>query len=122
MSNYLSERLKSFGFAWAGLRFMMKTEPHARIHLLASVMVLILAWGLDVVRHDWLWLILAILLVWISEAVNTAIEYLCDVVSPEESQSVKRAKDIAAAAVLIAAVGAAIIGFAVFIPYIHRLF
>lgn len=100
----------------------MKSEQHARIHLVATVMVLVAAWRLDVSRQDWLWLILAITLVWISEAINTAIEYLCDVVSPELSQSVRRAKDIAAAAVLIAAIAAASIGVIVFIPFIPPMF
>ena len=79
-------------------------------------------WGLDVNRQDWLWLVLAITLVWISEAINTAIEYLCDVVSSEFSHSAKLAKDIAAAAVLIAAIAAVIIGVIVFIPYFRPLF
>ncbi|MEK6205863.1 MAG: diacylglycerol kinase family protein, partial [Amylibacter sp.] len=93
-----------------------------RIHLLATVLVLISAWVLDVSRQDWLWLILAIALVWISEAVNTAIEYLCDVVSPEISENVKRTKDIAAGVVLIAAFAAVIIGISVFGTYICALF
>ena len=122
MLKYLSIRLKSFAHAWAGLVFLMKSEPHARIHFLATIMVLIAAWGLEVSRQDWLWLILAITLVWMSEAINTAIEHLCDVVSPEYSQSVKRAKDIAAGAVLIAAIAAVIIGVIVFIPHIRPLF
>lgn len=122
MLKYLSIRLKSFDHAWAGLVFLMKSEPHARIHFLATIMVLIAAWSLEVSRQDWLWLILAITLVWMSEAINTAIEHLCDVVSPELSQSVKRAKDIAAAAVLIAAIAAVVIGVIVFIPYIRLMF
>lgn len=122
MLKYLSSRLKSFGHAWTGLAFLMKSEPHARVHLLATTVVLITAWALDVSRQDWLWLILAITLVWICEAVNTAFEYLCDVVSPEFSQDVKLAKDIAAAAVLIAAIAAVIIGVIVFIPYFRSLF
>lgn len=122
MLKYLSIRLKSFDHAWAGLVFLMKSEPHARIHFLATIMVLIAAWSLEVSRQDWLWLILAITLVWMSEAINTAIEHLCDVVSPELSQSVKRAKDIAAAAVLIAAIAAVVIGVIVFIPHIRLMF
>jgi len=119
---FLLMRIKSFGHAWAGLVFLVKSEPHVRIHLLATILVLISAWGLEVSRQDWLWLILAVALVWISEAINTAIEYLCDVVSPEFSENVKRAKDIAAGAVLIAAITAAIIGISVFGAYICALF
>ena len=121
MLDYLRDRIKSFGHAGAGLGFLVKSEPQARIHMLASAVVLIAAWGLDLNRHDWMWLIVAIALVWISEAFNTAFEHLCNVVSPEYSQSVKRAKDIAAGAVLIAAIAAAFIGIIVFTPYIHAL-
>lgn len=119
---FLRARIKSFGHAWAGLVFLVKSEPHARVHLLATVLVLISAWILEVSRQDWLWLILAIALVWVSEAINTAIEYLCDVVSPEYSENVKRTKDIAAGAVLIAAITAVIIGISVFGTYIGALF
>lgn len=122
MLDYLRDRFKSFGHAGAGLWFLVKSEPQARIHMLATAVVLIAAWGLDVNRQDWLWLILAIALVWISEAFNTAFEHLCNVVSPEYSQSVKRAKDIAAGAVLVAAIAAALIGIIVFTPYIQALF
>lgn len=121
MLRYLHVRLKSFGYAGAGLLFLLKSEPHARIHLLATALVVIAAIALDVTRQDWLWLTVAITMVWTVEAINTAIEHLCDVISPEHSESVQRAKDVAAAAVLIAAIAAAIIGFTVFTPHIRAL-
>jgi diacylglycerol kinase len=121
MLKYLYVRIKSFGYAAAGLVFLLKSEPHARIHLLATTLVIIAAFALDVTRQDWLWLTLAITLVWAFEAINTAIEHLCDVIAPEQSESVKRAKDVAAGAVLIAATAAAIIGITVFTPYIRAL-
>jgi diacylglycerol kinase (ATP) len=67
---------------------------------------------------DWRWLALAIVLVWFAEAMNTAFEHLCDVVSPEFHASVKTSKDIAAGAVLICATGAATLGVSIFLPYI----
>ncbi|OUS08251.1 diacylglycerol kinase [Rhodobacterales bacterium 52_120_T64] len=121
MRKYLNARLKSFRYAGAGLMFLLKSEPHARIHLLATTLVIITAIAFDVTRQDWLWLTLAITLVWAFEAMNTAIEHLCDLVSPEQSESVKRAKDVAAGAVLIAAIAAVIIGIGVFSPYICAL-
>lgn len=121
MLKYLHIRVKSFGYAVAGLLFLLKSEPHARIHLLATTLVIIAALALEVTRQDWLWLTLAITLVWTFEAINTAIEHLCDVISPEQSESVQRAKDVAAGAVLIAAIAAAIIGVSVFSPYIRAL-
>ena len=121
MLKYLYIRVKSFRYAAAGLLFLLKSEPHARIHLLATTLVIIAAIALDVTRQDWLWLTLAITLVWTFEAINTAIEHLCDVISPEHSDSVQRAKDLAAGAVLIAAIAAAIIGITVFTPHFRAL-
>lgn len=122
MLKYLSARIKSFSHAGAGLVFLLKSEPNARIHFLVTTIVIITAVALNVTRQDWLWLTLAITLVWTLEALNTAIEHLCDVISPEHSESVKRAKDVAAGAVLIAAIAAAIIGLTVFIPHLRALF
>jgi diacylglycerol kinase (ATP) len=68
--------------------------------------------------QDWRWIIVAIALVWVAEIVNTAFEHLCDVVQPDFHVSVKAAKDVAAGAVLIAALAAAAIGVLVFLPYL----
>ena len=66
-------------------------------------------------------LIVAIALVWFAELINTAIEYVCDLVSPEHDERVKRAKDIGAGAVLICAMGAALIGVLTFWPYLRHM-
>ena len=67
---------------------------------------------------DWRWLIVVIMLVWVAETTNTAFEYVCDVVSPEFSFAVAKAKDIAAGAVLICAAGAVVLGLLTFWPYL----
>lgn len=67
---------------------------------------------------DWRWCIVAISMVWVAEAMNTAFEHLCDVVSPEFHASVQKSKDIAAGAVLICALGAACLGLLIFLPYV----
>lgn len=121
MLNYLKTRWKSFGYAGTGVVYALKTQAHARIHLVAGVCVVIFGALLGVSLQEWLWIILAIMLVWFAEMVNTAIEYMCDVVSPEHSENVKHAKDIAAGAVLIVAIGAVIIGIMIFYPHIHAL-
>jgi diacylglycerol kinase (ATP) len=72
---------------------------------------------LNISGNDWRWIILAVGLVWVAEIVNTAFEHLCDVVQPEFHVSVKAAKDVAAGAVLVAAIVAALIGLMVFLPY-----
>jgi diacylglycerol kinase (ATP) len=79
----------------------------------------LLGWRLHVSATDWRWLVLAIVLVWAAEAMNTAFECLCDVVSPEFSTMVRNAKDIGAGAVLICALGSAVLGVLVFLPYLR---
>jgi len=111
-------RLKSVAYAIEGLAFMLRTQHNAWLHGLATVAVIALALYCQVSLEDWRSLVAAITMVWVGEAVNTAVEYVCDVVSPEHNLAVKRAKDIAAGAVLIAALGAAAIGALVFWPYL----
>lgn len=114
----LPARLKSFVYALSGLGFMLRTQHNAWIHLVATMAVITCGLWLRIDGSDWRWIVLAIALVWAAEIVNTAFEHLCDVVQPEFHISVKTAKDVAAAAVLVAAVAAAIIGALVFLPYL----
>jgi diacylglycerol kinase (ATP) len=114
---FLRKRLKSFGYAFQGLGFMLRTQHNAWVHGLATVVVIVAGWWFHVTTADWRWLICAIAMVWFAEAFNTALEYACDVVSPQHSEAVKRTKDIAAGAVLICALAAAFIGGVTFWPY-----
>lgn len=111
-------RLKSFRFAFEGLAFMLRTQHNAWLHLIATLVVIAAGFFLQVRAGDWRWLVAAVTLVWLAEALNTAFEHLCDAVRPEFHISVKRAKDIAAAAVLICAIGAAAIGALTLLPYL----
>jgi diacylglycerol kinase (ATP) len=113
-------RLRSFNHAFDGLALMVQTQHNAWLHLVVSLMVAATAWLLGVSAADWRWLLTAITLVWAAEAMNTAIEFVCDVVSPQYSFAVKSAKDIAAGAVLITAAGAAAIGLMTFWPYLTK--
>jgi diacylglycerol kinase (ATP) len=110
--------IKSFRHAFQGIFFTVKTQRNARIHLLAAVAVCIAGFAFNISAADWRWLISCIAFVWFAEMVNTAFEYLCDVVNPELHESVKNAKDIAAGAVLICAAAASVIGGLTFWPYI----
>lgn len=105
----------SFGYAWQGLVFVVRTQRNMRIHVCAALLVVIIGLCSDLSRTDWLWLMLAITLVVSAELFNSALEYVCDVVMPEYHESIKRAKDIAAAAVLICACFALCVGVMVFI-------
>jgi diacylglycerol kinase len=113
----LAARGKSFRYAAQGIVFMLKTQHNAWLHLLATLFVTGLGLYFQVTANEWRWLIVAMVLVWSAEAFNTAVEYVCDVVSPDYAEAVKHAKDIAAGAVLICAVGAVLIGGVTFWAY-----
>lgn len=106
----IAERLRSFIHAFAGFAFILRTQHNAWLHLIATILVVAVGLFFHVSADDWRWLIAAIALVWIAEAVNTAFEHLCDVVSPDFHASVKRSKDIAAA----------LIGALTLAPYVAR--
>ncbi|MDE2182169.1 MAG: diacylglycerol kinase family protein [Alphaproteobacteria bacterium] len=116
----ISGRWKSVRHAYLGLLFMLRTQHNAWIHAAATVAVIAAGVALQVSVDDWRWLVVAIVMVWIAEALNTAFEHLCDVVSPEFHPSVKRSKDIAAGAVLLCAAGAVFVGVSVLLPHLTR--
>lgn len=103
-------RLKSFRYAIRGLRWLVQEEHNARVHLAASLGALGAGLVLRVSATDWRWLFLAIALVWMAEAFNTAIEDLCNRICPDFDPAIGRIKDLAAAGVLVASLVAAAIG------------
>lgn len=115
-------RVRSFGFALKGLRTLVRTQHNAWVHVAATVGVVVAGAVLGLGRFEWLAVVVAIVLVWVAEAINTAFEFLCDVASPGFHPVVARAKDVAAAAVLICALGALAIAGLVFGPVVVRLF
>ncbi|RTQ47603.1 diacylglycerol kinase family protein [Hymenobacter gummosus] len=106
----------SFGYAFQGIREALQTEPHLRFHALATVVVIGLGLWLQVSRHDWALLALSIGAVWTAELLNTAIETLVNLVSPDFHPLAGRAKDVAAGAVLLMALAAGVVGLLVFGP------
>lgn len=113
----IRDRANSFVYAGRGIVTLLKTQHNTWLHCAATLLVAGMAYMLGVTRSECLWLLLAIVLVWLTEAFNTAIEFVADAVSTEYRLEIKHAKDVAAAAVLLAAMFAAIVGFAVFLPY-----
>ena len=109
---------RSFGYAFRGVKAMLVLQANARLHALATVVVIALGIILGLARWEWCAVIGAIGLVWAAEGVNSALESLTDLVSPGEHPLAGRAKDIAAGAVLCAAGAAAVIGFIVFFPHL----
>lgn len=111
-------RIRSFRCAIRGLRVMIVSQHNAWIHALATVVVLLFSFYFRLTRAEWCWIIVAIISVWTAEALNTAFEFLTDVASPEFHPLAEKAKDVAAGAVLITAIGSALIGLIVFGPYV----
>ena len=112
----LKARIKSFGYAINGIRHLISTEHNAWIHCFAAVCAVTAGWLAGLSAAEWIAVTFAIGLVLAAEAVNSAIESLADVVSPEYNEGIKRAKDLAAGAVLLLAVAAAVTGLIIFIP------
>jgi diacylglycerol kinase (ATP) len=119
--SWLRARLVSFRYAWRGVKLMLRTQHNAWIHAAASLVVVAMGIGFGVARMEWCALVLAMMAVWTSEGMNTALEFLCDVASPDIHPLIEKAKDVAAGAVLISAIGSVIVGLLVFWPYLLRL-
>lgn len=118
----LKKRIKSFGFAFKGIKTLVETQENAQIHLLAIVVVTIVGFLLKIDKTEWSLVIIAFTMVLAAEAFNTAIEFVVDLVSPDYHPLAGKAKDVAAAAVLITAMGAVLLGCIIFLPKIISLF
>lgn len=118
----ITGRIRSFRYAFAGLWTMLRSQHNAWIHAAATGAVAVAGACFRISLGEWCWLVLAVMAVWTAEALNTAFELLADVASPAFHPLVKQAKDVAAGAVLIAAIGSAVIGLLVLGPHVLRLF
>ena len=107
--------------AFRGLRFVFRHEQNFRIQLAAAVVVILLMAGLRVEREDQISLLLLIVALLTLKLVNSAVEWLVDIVKPRLHEPAARVKDIMAAAVLLVSAGAAVVGMLIFWPYIMRL-
>jgi diacylglycerol kinase len=112
---FLRNLLMAFVYAFAGIRHVMR-QRNPRIHLLAATCVIAMAAWLKVSRGEWAMLVLCIGLVIAAETINSAIEAMVDLLSPDIRPSAKIAKDTAAGAVLISAIAAAVVGFLILGP------
>lgn len=117
-----AKRLKSFTYAFDGLKTLFAEEHNSWIHLFATVCVIIAGALLKLSLLEWAAVAFAVGLVFSGEIFNSAIEDLSDVVCPERDDRIKKVKDLAAAAVLVNAITAAVIGLLVFVPKIIQLF
>jgi diacylglycerol kinase (ATP) len=116
MPGFFKSRARSFRYAFSGWWYVIRTQRNAWIHAIFSLVVILLSLWLRLGAHDWAVIILAIAIVWISEFVNTALEAVVDLASPQQHYLARVGKDVGAAAVLIAAVSSAIIGLFILGP------
>jgi diacylglycerol kinase (ATP) len=121
LSSFFSKRLQSFGYAFRGLAIFFQTQTNAKIQVLIALFVILLGFLLQIVWYEWALLIFAIGLVLSAEAMNTAIEFLTDLVSPTYNEKAGKVKDIAAGAVLLTAITAILIAMLIFIPKFMRI-
>ncbi|MEW6502765.1 MAG: diacylglycerol kinase family protein [Chloroflexota bacterium] len=120
MLRFIAGRRPAFGHAFQGLKYVLLTQLNARIHLVATILVIISALLFRLDTLEWAILIIAIGLVWITEIINTALEALVDLVTPQYHPLAKVAKDTGAAAVLMASCVAMLLGLIVFLPHFLR--
>lgn len=109
-------RIRSFRFAFNGLRILFTEESNARVHLFFAVVIIILGIILNISRFEWLAVVFAIGLVMCLEIINSALERIGNLISHEENINIGKMKDLAAAGVLIGSITAAAIGLIIFIP------
>jgi len=117
MKNFILYRIKSFQFAIHGIFIMLKGERNAWVHLLATFVVCATGLYFKLSNSEWCWIVLAIVAVWTAEALNTALEFLADVASPNFHPMVEKGKDVSSGAVLIASIGSVVIAALVFWPH-----
>jgi diacylglycerol kinase len=115
----IRKRLKSFPHAFNGLKIALKEEHNMRIHFVVTFCVLALSIFFNISKYEWVAIIFAIGFVFTMELINSAIENLIDFISLEKHDTIRKIKDLSAAAVLISAFVALIIGLIIFLPKIY---
>lgn len=118
MNIFLQKQARSFRNAFRGIVVAIQQETHCKIHLLATIAVIVLGILLHIALNEWIVIFICIVMVWCLELINTAIENIVDMVSPERQERARNIKDIAAGAVLFAAICSVIIACLIFIPKI----
>ncbi|OGG80412.1 hypothetical protein A3A39_02545 [Candidatus Kaiserbacteria bacterium RIFCSPLOWO2_01_FULL_54_13] len=115
------KKLHNVRYALNGVKIAWQEEFSFRIEILATLLVLLLGWFFEISRTEWLFVVFMISLVLSAEVFNTALEELCDKFKSDPDPHIAKIKDLAAAAVLIAAIAAFVIGATIFVPYFRAL-
>jgi len=116
MKEYFIKRIKSFEYAFKGITTLFVTQPNAQIHLLAVIVIVSMGIYLGLEPWEWCAIIICIAMVLVSEAINTAIEFLTDLASPDYHPLAGKAKDVAAAAVLMSVIICGIVWGIIYLP------
>lgn len=123
LGSALRKRIAAFRYAFGGWGHVLRTQPNAWIHAAVTVAVVICGLWLGLDRLEWAILVLTVTVVWMAEFANTAMEAVVDLAMPDPHPLAKTAKDVAAAAVLIGALGAILVGLLILGPPLwQRLF
>lgn len=117
---YLKNRIRAFGFAFAGIAQSFSRETHLKLHAIIAFAVIATSLYFNISKQEWLWIALSISLVVAFEMLNSALEKLCDLTTKEQHSTIKYIKDVAAGAVLIVCVFAVIVGLLIFLPYLSN--
>ena len=116
MRAFLRSRLRSFGYAFAGWRYVLRTQRNTWIHAVLSLAVVLVSWWLGLSALEWAVILITISMVWMAEFLNTALEAVVDLASPQQHPLAKVGKDVGAAAVLLSALAAVLTGLLVLGP------
>ena len=119
--NSLHYQIRTFRYAFKGLIWFLSSETKAWIHCLCAVTALLLGWVLNISRFEWMMIVLAIGFVFVVEILNTGIELIVDRMEKEQNETAGIIKDLAAGAVLFAALTALVIGALIFLPRLFGL-
>ncbi len=115
---HIKRRLRSFKYAFQGLFYVIKTQTNMQIHLFAMIIVFTGGIFFKISLTEWLFIVLAVALVLVSEIVNTSIEEIVNFISPEYHKKAGLIKDLGAAFVLLAAIFSVVVGLIIFLPKI----
>lgn len=116
------KQIRSFGYAWKGIRCVVGKEQNLSFHLIATICVVVAGCFFHITRMEWIAVLLCIGMVIGAEMFNSAVERIVDLVSPQRHPLAGQIKDIAAGAVLVCALTAMIVGLIIFVPYLTRFF
>jgi diacylglycerol kinase (ATP) len=117
----MKKLIRGFGYAFKGLWYATATQLNFRVHLLATITAVLMGYALNISTNEWCWIALCVALVLTTELLNTSMEILTDMVSPDYHPKAGHIKDIAAAAVLVTAFFALATGLIIFLPKIKLL-